>query len=228
MGVIEQMGGVWPGAFGIYKYSKQVVMQNWVTLLLLGVLSVAVSGVLNALFPGEIAPNGDAEPSTIATLLSFLTSGAISIALISTQFAGIRLEKMSLKQAFAGLTLRRYGNYLLAAVIVAVLMSISMFLFLIPFFFVAPRLALFGQFIVEKDMGALEAIEASWRATKGNVAKLYAMVGVAILFALLVIVLFGFYLLFMYSAVVTLLYKYIEKNQTKVPPADSPLIATAQ
>ncbi|TXG76791.1 hypothetical protein E6P97_02895 [Patescibacteria group bacterium] len=221
-----QPQGSWPGAFRVFKYSKEVVTQNWTTILVLIAVLFFGSIVITSVFPDKIVAVEGASlpvtvPNPIAELVYGVLSTVVSIATLATMFAGARREKMSLVQSFRQVSIARFFRYIITSFIVAFITMASFFAFIIPFFFVAPRLALYAQFIVDKDMGVLESIQASWRATKGNVGKLYGILGVYMLFSILIFVLVGFYLLFMYSASLVLLYNYIQKNQVDTSASTS-------
>jgi hypothetical protein len=65
-------------------------------------------------------------------------------------------------------------------------------------------------------MDILDSIRASWDKTNGHVGKVYGIVGVNILMALLVITIIGIpvaiYLLVAYSAAFAYLYRYIVRK----------------
>lgn len=96
-------------------------------------------------------------------------------------------------------------------------------LFIIPVFFIAPRLVLAQYFIVDKNMGPVESIRASWNATKGNVGKVYGIFGATLVMSLLMLTIIGIpfalYFLLMYSAAYPLLYVWAMRRTEVVAPA---------
>jgi hypothetical protein len=81
-------------------------------------------------------------------------------------------------------------------------------------------------YVVDKGMGPIEAIKASWADSKGYSAKVWGAIAVSILFAVLCLLIVGIYLLFMYQTVFALLYLYIGGKKV-VAPTTSPADSTA-
>lgn len=198
----------WPGAFGVYKFSKSAVRAVLVTLVVLYLLSFAVSFVLGMVFTDDI--------SFVADILSFIISGLFSVAMIFVFLSGVRGQKIELGESLSksvSLWLPMLGLTILAGLIV----GLSLLLLIIPFFFVFPRLILATYFLVDQKLGIVASIKASWAATKGNVGKVYGIVGANIAFSLLFLTIIGIpfaiYFLVMYSAAVAILYEYIRNRQ---------------
>ncbi len=100
--------------------------------------------------------------------------------------------------------------------------ALSFALLIIPFFIVAPRIFLAALYLIDKNMGPVESIKASWNDTRGHLGKIYGIFGVLILMALPIFTLIGIpvslYLFFMYQASSAILYLYIQKlPQSPVP-----------
>lgn len=205
----------WPGAWGLYKYSKQAVKRNWAVLLVLTLSSYAVS-VLCQIFLKKHLGN----------LISFLIDFPLSIALVTAYLGSVRGQKVSFGQSLkAGFDLMLCLKYLANTLFLGVVMFATLLLFVVPFFIVVPRLLLAPYFLIDKKMGPLKAISASWEATKGHAGKVWGIIGVSVVFALLILALLvGLYFIFMYSAALVLLYEYLGRNQATAavatPPAD--------
>lgn len=199
----------WPGAFGAYKFSKASVKVVLGTLVVLYLLSFAVSFVLGMVFPEDI--------SFVADILSFIISGLFSVAMVLVFLSGVRGQKAEVGESLSksvALWLPMLGLTLLAGLIV----GLSLLLLIIPFFFVFPRLILSTYFLVDQKLGIVESIKASWAATKGNVGKVYGIIGANIAFSLLFITIIGIpfaiYFLVMYSAAIAVLYEYIRSRKS--------------
>ncbi len=197
----------WPGAFGIYKYSKQVIMLNLGTFLLLALISIAV-GIVTGLLKGFVDD-----------VIGFVVSVLISAGIILTLLAGIRKQHLSVKQAIKnGLPylVKMVLLYLLSAIILVV----SLLLLIVPFFIVLPRLVLAEYFLIDQKMGVVDSLKASWVATKDHVGKVWDIIGVNVLMMLLVFTIIGIpvaiYLLIMYSAAWAVLYEFITKQKPAV------------
>jgi len=205
---------VWPGAWGIYKTSKQAMKQNWPVLLGLLILQVIV-GYVPALLLGRAG-------NAIGNLLDI----PVSIALVVAYLATVRGQKPTLGGALsAGVDPMMFLKYLANAFLVAAVLVVSFILLIVPFFFVLPRLSLATYFLIDKKMGPVEAMKASWAATKGHSGKVWGIIGVSFVFGLLILAVFvGLYFIFMYGAAIAILYEYINKHQA-MEPASSPVPA---
>jgi hypothetical protein len=198
----------WPGGFGAYKYSRDVVRTNMGTVAGLIVLSLVVS----LLFGGRSTshPNG-------LSIISDLVNVWVNAALVITFLAGIKSTKIdfvdSLKQG-GSLFLKFLGLSILSSIILIV----SFLALIVPFFFVMPRIILAPYFMVDRNLGPIEALKASWNETKDHSGKVWGIVGAALVMAILVIVLIGIYFLIMYSAVLAVLYAYLQKNKSSEAP----------
>lgn len=203
--------GTWPGGFGLYKYSKAAINFNLWTVVGLILLQIAVGVIISSLFTPENPQRPEPEP--VSNLLSWLVGSVFGIATIATVFAGIARQKFSVGNAFGAVSFGLFGKYLLLSLLQGVIIAGSLLLLIVPFFFIAPRLALAMYFMVDKNTGPLEALSLSWNATKGHVGKVYGIAGVFLLFALLCVTIIGIpfaiYFLVMYSAAIALLYRYV-------------------
>jgi uncharacterized membrane protein len=93
-------------------------------------------------------------------------------------------------------------------------------LLIVPGIYFALKLSFASYYLVDKNCSVMEAYKASWDATKGNLGKIWGLVGVNILFAILCVVLIGIYFTVMYSAAFAALYEYINEQQ---PPEPKPV-----
>ena len=208
----------WPGAFGIYRYSRDAIRRNIGLIIGLTVAYIAVELVIGLLKIGFVG-----------TLLNAVIGALYSVALVRALVGAVRGQKLSAKQAFgddfAVMALKMFGLEL----VVGLTLLVSLALLIVPFFFVYPRLLLAQYYLVDKNMGISEAFKASWDATKGNVGKAWGIVGASILMALLMITIIGIpfaiYFLIMYSAAFAILYVFLEKHQPAVeqPAATQPV-----
>jgi hypothetical protein len=204
----------WPGAFGIYKDSKRAVRLNIWPIVGVYAAVLAVTIIASTLLDPATKESGDA-PAWL-TLFSFLVNLIISavsgVAVTDLVLSGVKGEKLTFKQSFrkvASLWLKMIGLFVLLYIITIV----SLLAFIIPFFFVFPRVALAPYFLVDKEMGPVEAIKASWALTKGNVGKVWGIIGATLAMVLLMFTIIGIpfaiYFLIMYSASYAVLYMYL-------------------
>ena len=225
----------WPGAFKLYGLSRRTILVSLSTLILLIVAGGVASFILSFLHP---------TPSPTASFVDALRQSFTGVALI-VQIAGLLLSAFvttarsytvinsargqrvgfnTALQKAVPLTLKVF----VLSLLVGATYLVSFVLLIIPFFFVYPRLVLAQYFLVDQNLGILEAYRSSWKATKGNVGKVWGILGVGALMVLPVITILGaivtVYLLFMYSAAYALLYHYVinraAQSQSAAGPSD--------
>ena len=194
--------GAWPGAFGIFKQSRDAVMLNIWTVLGLGFASFAVGFGLEYLATALQAPRVAGQ--VVGNLLSIW----ISVALITTYLASVRRKRISMDEALGG-SLPLYINYFLLWIVLVVVLICSLLLFVVPFFFIYPRLVLAPYYLVDKKLGVMEALNVSWRESKDHLGKIWGIIGASLVFALLWFVLVGIYFSIMYAAAFAILYLYV-------------------
>lgn len=204
----------WPGGFGVYKYSKKAVLRNGNTIGLLIVISI-VFGIGVGMIK---APAGD--------LLSTIISIVLEVALITAYIASVRGNKISLGDSFSKLSPMMFLKMFLVYILTGLILIASLIALIVPFFFVLPRVLLAPYYLVDKNLGIIESIKASWNETKGHASKIWGIIGVSIGIVMLSITIIGIpfaiYFYFMYLAAMAVAYEYINKN-----PAAQPVAAPA-
>lgn len=215
--VIPTVPSSWPGAFGVYKHSKQAVKVNLVTIIVLWVISVLVSTLSTSLF-------GD----TWGQLVSFIVSALFSASLVLAYLAGVRGQKMSIGDSITQ-AVPFWLPMIGLSILLMVALGLSVILLIIPFFFVLPRVILAEYYLVDKKMGIIDAFKASWDESKGHAGKVYGIFGATILMALLMVTIIGIpfsiYFLIMYSAATVILYEFINKSAPAGVPQPAPTVA---
>lgn len=213
--VTETVPKTWPGAFGVYPHSKLAVMTNLGTLIWLIVLS-GVASLLPNLFASK---NGEWNPlyaamQVLSIVLSILLTGAMTYLMIQN----IKKKKVDVNEALSA-GVAKFVPLFVQCVVLAVLLMISLLLFVIPFFFVLPRVFLAPYYLFDRDLSPIDAIKASWEETAGHASKVWGIIGVNILIALLVATIIGIplaiYFGVLYNAAEAVLY-FWRKNHGHV------------
>lgn len=201
---LPNVPSAWPGAFGAYKYSKQVVMRNIWTLVVLWLIAAIVGG------------GAERVLGTGGSLFSSLLSVLLTVSYTLVYLAGVRGQEMSIGDSISKAVpfwLKMIG----LGIVVSVTLVISLLLLVIPFFFVLPRVSLSHYFLIDKNMGIMESFKASWAATEGNAGKVWGIIGANIAMALLMITIIGIpfsiYFLLMYSGAYVVLYELLNKGK---------------
>jgi len=197
---LDKIPKEWPGAYGLYKYSKQAVQPNLWNIVGLYVVAVLLNMVFRNL-------------KNIGGVLQFLLAAYYGAALVFIWLAGTQGKVKSVQDSLKD-TYPVFIKYLVLQILVGLLIGASLLLLIIPFFFVYPRLALAQYYLIDKKMGIMDAINASWNNTKGYSVKVWTVTLAAISMALLALTIIGIpfaiYFLVMYSAAMAVLYKHIE------------------
>lgn len=192
----------WPGAFGIFKYSQRLIGFNldylWVIAISI-VLSLLDSTFMDRSFISSI----------IIELLEVLCSFAAGLILVNSLHA----RKLPLIEAF-NQALKIYINAFALTILLGLSLLVSFILLVVPFFFVLPRLLPAYYYLFDQQLGPVEALKASWHGTKGFSLKIWGVILVSVLFAILCIVIIGIYFSIAYSAAMVIVYGYI--NRPKV------------
>lgn len=197
----------WPGAFGVYKYSKPAVMKNISLILIAGLVLIFSSILLDNIF------SGGWTNSLIRELLGWVVGAYFGVFVTLVYLSSVRDKSLEFGEAFSNSS-KYFVNMLLLTVLELVIAIFSLLFFIVPFFFIVPRLVLSSYFLVDQDMEPIEALKASWDATDGHVGKVWGIIGASIAMGLLVIVLVGVYFLIMYSAAYAVLYFYLTKKKS--------------
>lgn len=208
----------WPGAKGVYKYSRQAVGINLATILILGVLNYGIS------FGIGLVPQDQLSVSLLLNLVASVISVYLGIGIVKSLIEGVRGQKYAVDQALhisPVLALKVFGLGILSGL----MLFVSFLLLIVPFFFIAPRLELANYFLIDKNLGVIEAIKASWAATKGNAGKVWGIWGFTFLLFLPALTIIGIpvaiYFLIVYSAATAVLYEFLGKQPASQPAADA-------
>lgn len=224
----EPVPSVWPGGFGVYKHSKAAVMYNIGTFVGLIGFSILAS-VASSFVSGDRSISLDGGNSfhtsgtgwlinVLVQLVSIWLSAAIAYALI----VSVKRRTISLSES-----LREGGTIFLPFLGLSLLTGLiavaSVLFFIIPAFFIIPRLMLAQYFLIEGKLGIVDSLSASWNATKGNVGKVWGIFGVSLLFGLLFLTFIGIpfaiYFIVMYQAAFAVLYMYLKQSPTSTTAA---------
>lgn len=105
---------------------------------------------------------------------------------------GVRGDGVKVKIIIEGFN--NYLNVILASLLAFGLVGIATIAFIIPGIYVACRLAFVSYLVMDEGLDPIEAVEASWRITKGHVWKIFLLGLASVLLFFL-----GFALLFVGS-----------------------------
>ena len=152
----------------LFDIGWRTFVANWAVLLCAPVFASTVAmipGLLSfALFRGNVAllvTLGALGLFVSSCLLLFFYVGLTRIALAAT-----RGERPSFALLFSGGPIT--VPYILSALIVGVIVELGTLLFIVPGLILLAGLLLTPFYVVEENLGPLEAMRASWEATRGH------------------------------------------------------------
>lgn len=202
----------WPGAFGLYKYSKQAVLRNWKLLLLIQVVSGLLSGA-----------SRDSENSfTLWSLIASILSLILGVVLMYVELESVRGKTLTGQQAFRKFNGSSMLKCLGATILTGIVTAASLIALIIPFFFVFPRVLFAPYFAVDKGLGPIDALSASWELTRNQPLHVWGVIGATILMAIGILLIVGLYFLFMYGCATAILYQYLINKQQATASAATP------
>lgn len=200
----------WPGAFGLYKYSKQAVKPNVWNIVIVYVVGLLISFTLSGAFDTK-----EAAGFVVGFILSNAVSSVMTAALIIYYLAGVRGKTPELGEVVS----KAFGYVLtmfVLTILTSVILGASLIALVVPFFFVYPRLLLAPYFLVDKKLGIIDSIKASWEASRGHAVKLWAITFATLAMALLMLTIIGIpfavYFLVMYSAAFGVFYEFVNRK----------------
>jgi len=208
----------WPGAFGAYKYSRAAMVKIVWSYLAIVVGYYILQSIISTLFGSSLTqtnPNG-----TVVTLHIINPIGQLLIAALAL-YLGVLTTSLTLGavkgKTYTSAIFKTSLGYYLRFVGLSILVSLAVtglfILLVVPAFIFGPRLILAPYFLIDQNLGVVESFKASWHQSKGNVGKLYGIIGAEIIMAILCLVLIGIYFLLMFAAVNAVLYYYIKSTQ---------------
>ena len=202
--------GNWPGAWGVYKYSRNAIRKSLSTYLLVVLGSYGIFYII-----GLIAQLifGKYYGLAVYYLVALAVVFCVTIALMKIYISGVRGKRVELEEAT-----KYIPSFWLRMCLLQLLVWVTVIggylLLIVPGIIFQLRLSLATYYLVDKNMSVMEAYKASWEATKGNLGKIWGLVGVKVIFAILCIIIIGIYFNIMYSTAFAELYEYLEKNKS--------------
>ena len=148
---------------------KKVKEQIWVMAGLF-VAYCIVSGVLNML----LSPLASSMVGGVAvSLISCIVSIIFSLGYIKNSFQILDAEEPQFSAY--GNQLNKILKYVVGGILYAIAVMIGMVFLIIPGIYIALRLQFYACFIVEENMGGVEALKKSWEVTKGQAWSLFLL-----------------------------------------------------
>lgn len=151
---------------------------------------------------------------------SIFVAAPASMGLTWVFLKAARYESFTLNDIF-GAFARNYLNAVGAGFLKGILVVIGLFLLIVPGLYLLVKLAFVEYLIVDRKMGAIEAMKESWRITDGREWTLFGLMGMSILigFAGLLLCLIGIVpaIIWLSASYAVLYHTYCLSEPSEVP-----------
>lgn len=134
----------------------------------------------------SLSANDMSGAASVVNFITLLVSVVIGLGTTTIALAALDNKPLSIGMLFSNMN--RYVSYLGATILVGIVVGLGTILFILPGIFLGIRLMFWPFFVVDKQLGAIDAIKASWRMTSGIFFDVFvfmlACLGLAILGAI--------------------------------------------
>lgn len=160
---------------GSLSHGWETMKRHFLHLLLITIVCGIVQMPLQVFHKGGL---GDVSPLKI--FIEFLALGYwllfVPVIVYSTNFLfiqAVRNEALDLQNIIIGF--KNYLNIVLVHLFVTALIGIALIALIVPGIIVACRLVFVSYLVMDKDLGPIEAVETSWRMTKGHGWRIFLL-----------------------------------------------------
>lgn len=171
-----------PGISAVLSHGWETLKEHFWTLIVATLIYVAVEGVSNV-FSIDIGPGGPQQPLSLLTpLYTILISGPLLVGFAHLLLRGVRGEEPEIDDLLAGF--RTYVNAVGGMLLYGLAVVVGLVLLIVPGLIAMVRLAFTPYMIVDRDLGPVDAVKASWEATRGHGWTLFGLLIVSLLILL--------------------------------------------
>lgn len=168
-----------PTIGGAYSHAWSILKADFWTLLLIGFVAWLLVGVIGSVI-GRLGSAG----SAVSFLYQILVATPISFGAAYAWLRAVRGLKPEVGDLFVPFQ-RNYISVVLAGVLLEIVVAVGFVLLIVPGIVLAVRLAFVPFLVVDEGLGAIQALQESWRRTSGYSWTLF---GAALLAIVIVIV----------------------------------------
>lgn len=176
-----------PGVGSSYNISWDNLKKNFVELLLVTIIAIAVSIPVGIMRAGAEAMGfgaGGVFLGLFGIVFWLFITGPITYGVAYVYLQLIRGEKFDVSAIFDGFK-TNYINVILANLLTSAIVIAGILLFIIPGIIFACKLAFVPYLVMDKKLDAVEAVKVSWEMTKGHTMTIFLMALLAIPIAIL-------------------------------------------
>ena len=171
----------YPSTGSVYSHAWQQMKKYFLELLLVVFIGIVVQTPIGWPYANDFDNWQDYVNFTdrlfwLAYWILVVTPIEFGIALLFVRAA--RGEKVEFKEIITGFN--HFVHVILARILVIGIVTIGIFLLIIPGIVFAVKLALVPYLVIDKKMDAIEAVKESWRLTNGHGWTIFGMALLAI------------------------------------------------
>ncbi len=170
----QSINSVTPSAGGSFSFGwRKMFEKNFLTLFIAVIITGILSGPIEASFKWD---DGDFNfvlgawavlLIILAIAWEFLVAPIISYGERYLFLKAMRDEELDIKTLFEGFR-NQYADIVLTHLVIFALVGIGLVMLIIPGIIIACRLAFAPYIVMDQKMEPMEAIEESWRMTRGH------------------------------------------------------------
>lgn len=183
-----------PGVGTSYNISWDVLKRNFVELLLLTIIVIAVSIPVGIMRGGAEAAGfgaGGVLLGLLGMVLWLFVTGPVNYGVAYVYLKLTRGEAFEVTDIFAGFK-NNYINVILANLLTSAIVIAGLIFLIIPGIIFACKLAFVPYLVMDKNMETVEAVKKSWEMTNGHTGTIFLIgllaIPIAIMGLLLLII----------------------------------------
>ena len=181
-----------PSAFSLFKPSWEALKFNLSTFVLIGLIGVVFYGLVALLFGAAGLTSKSTTGGFASSLLpviavtgviGLLLAGVFGPAMVYLQLKSVGKTKVAVGEALK-VGLRLFLRFLGLSIVMGLVIGIGFLLLIVPGLFMLRRYILAPYFLVDKNLGIMEAMKQSAETSKKYSSALWGLIGVTILISL--------------------------------------------
>lgn len=193
------------------KTGWQKTKENFLFLFGVGLVTFVVTTILNS------AMEDKGGISILAGIVSVIFSVFVNIGLLKIVLKLLNSEKPNIK-TFLEVTFSQFFRYIGTAILYGICVLVGFILLIVPGIIAILRLQFAYYYVVDKGMGPVEALKASWAATKGETFNIFLYTIVVLIMNIIGALIFGLGLIVTLPITfISLGYIYRKLSGTSVP-----------
>jgi uncharacterized membrane protein len=156
-----------PSIGGSFSFGWKKMRDQFLYLLVIVILAGIIQGPFQTTFRAESFHIWMIPVLSFGLAWGFLLVPVIRFGENMLFLKAMRDETVDIKELFAGFS-KQYVNIILANLIVFALVGLGIIMLIIPGIIIACRLAFVSYIVMDQKLEPMQAIEKSWRMTKGH------------------------------------------------------------